>query len=66
MRKEDAEPLKAVKSLSSSAILDEWTILNHPDFIANYEEVRVPMPSGEKDLLYYKLKQVSDTLIEAN
>lgn len=66
VRKENAEPIRAVKSLSSPAILDEWTILNHPDFIAEYEEVRVEMPMGEKDLLYYKLKQFSDSSTEKN
>lgn len=39
-----------------SQVLDEWSILKIPEFIRHYEEVRIPLPDGEKDMLFYKRK----------
>ncbi|MCD4652323.1 hypothetical protein K8T06_00115 [bacterium] len=35
-------------------VLDEWSITKLPEFKKNYKEVIVPLPKGNKDLLYYK------------
>lgn len=62
VRKDSAGPLD-IRGQLSSAILDEWTILKNPAFRAEYEEVRVPFPKGDKDLLYYKRKDDPNRVI---
>jgi arabinofuranosyltransferase len=53
-RKESAGPLEISSNLVVFPVLDEWTILSHPEFISNYREVREPLHRGDRDLLYFE------------